>query len=220
MSRSLWDDLTDPNLFESHEQGHYEYGTNGVGGREASGYLGISDEPQRDPSAQLAAGGESRREAGNEWGVDDGGHLIGARFGGSPGEENLTAQDRNLNRGSFKRMENDWAEHIESGDKVFAHMETSPGDRPDAYMGYAIVEHPDGTRDYETYSFTNESRAQQEQWNQELEALDALDAAPAAGQAELDEGAGAGEAPTSDVEQDAGLEDGGIDMDDDGMDME
>jgi WXG100 family type VII secretion target len=40
---------------------------------------------------------------------DEGGHLIGSRFGGTPEGVNLVPQNMNLNRGAWKRMENDWA---------------------------------------------------------------------------------------------------------------
>ena len=69
-------------------------------------------------------------------------------------------------------MENDWANHIDNGDKVFVHMETSQGERPDALMGYAIFEHQDGSRDHEYYSFLNESISQQEQWRDGAEEYD------------------------------------------------
>ena len=169
MPRSLSDDLSNPYLFEENAPGEYSYSPNTVGGREASGQLVISEDSERDSAAQRAAGGEFRRGKDHEWGHDDGGHLIGARFGGATGEENLTAQDSNLNRGSYKRMENDWAKHIDNKDKVFVNIETSNGDRPDAYMGYAIFEHQDGSRDYETYSYINESASQQDEWQEEFD---------------------------------------------------
>ena len=149
---------------------------------------------------QLAAGGDSRRGMGDEWGHDDGGHLIAARFGGASTEENLIAQDSNFNRGSYKRMENDWANHINNGDKVFVHMETSQGERPDALMGYAIFEHQDGSRDHEYYSFLNESISQQEQWREGPDEYVDDDFAPTSSQA--DQGEGLGE----DMDDDMGIE--------------
>ena len=194
MARSLFGDMDNPHLFDENEAGHYEYSTNAAGGREASGQLAFADNPERDAYAQRTAGGESRRSMGHEWGHDDGGHIIGARFGGSSGEENLTAQDSNFNRGAYKRMENGWAQHLEDGDKVFVHMETSEGDRPDAYLGYAIIEHPDGTREFETYSFLNESISQQEQWREGAEEYDEnyIPEAPEEAEGSLGQDAGEG----------------------------
>lgn len=172
MTHNLSGDLHDPDLFDEGHQGQYEY-EEGDLGKSASGYLVIDENPHRDQSAQAMAGGDERRSNGHEWGADDGGHLIGARFGGAAGEENLAAQARNLNRSGYKKMENEWANHIAADDKVFVHVETLGGDRPTAYMGYAIYEHPDGTRDYETFSFNNEGKDQVASWEQELDEWEA-----------------------------------------------
>ena len=172
MGRSFSEDLNDTHLFEAYMPGEYRYEWNEIGGKSATGVLQFSNNPIRDSHAQATAGGLARRQGGHEWGEDDGGHLIAARFGGSPGPENLTAQNRNLNRGSYKRMENEWAAHLEAGDKVFVHLETSEGERPDAYMGYAIYESPDRSRDYAFYYFENESNTQQAQWEAELTTLE------------------------------------------------
>lgn len=168
---SATDDLNNPHLFDENEPGNYTY-TETAYGKTASGQLHTATSPDRDALAQRTAGGEDRRTAGNEYGVDDGGHLIGARFGGATGQENLTPQDRNLNRGDYKRAENEWADRLEKGDKVYVHMESYTGDgseRPTNYMGYAIFEHTDEhgktTREIEYYSFNNESRAEQESWD-------------------------------------------------------
>jgi len=51
-------------------------------------------------------------------GIDDGGHLIADRFYG-PGEQiNYLPQKSSLNKGAWKKMENDWAKAIEQGKKV------------------------------------------------------------------------------------------------------
>lgn len=167
MSRSLSDDLRNPNLFSEYKAGEYEYETNAAGCKSATGSLKIAEAPERDNKAQAAAGGESRRGKDHEWGADDGGHLIGARFGGGTGEENLTAQSRNLNRSDYKQMENEWASHLEAGDKVFVHIETDDPQRPNAYMGYVIYESPDGKRDWDAFHMVNESRSEVARWDEE-----------------------------------------------------
>lgn len=168
MSRAFSEDINNPELFEENKAGDYCYKTNGAGGKTAAGSLKFADSPERDGKAQSAAGHEMRRGADHPWGKDDGGHLIGARFNGGKGEENLTAQNQNLNRGSYKRLENEWAAHLENGEKVFVNIETDNGERPNAYMGYAIYEAQDGTRSSEMVSFVNESRSEQEKWEQDL----------------------------------------------------
>ena len=93
------------------EPGDYTY-TETEWGKSASGVLELADDPERDSVAQRSAGGEFRKPD------DDGGHLIGARFGGSSSAENLEAQNRQLNRGEFKAVENELARSIEAGDST------------------------------------------------------------------------------------------------------
>lgn len=160
--RSLSHDLADPDLFLDHESGDYTY-SESILGKSAFGSLKLSENPERDARAQRLAGGKDRRVD------DDGGHLIGARFAGAPGEENIDAQNRQLNRGDYKAVENEWAKTLKDGDKVFLNVETLKADgtdRPCAYMGYAITEHPDGTRESSSFTFPNESREAQEHWGE------------------------------------------------------
>ena len=164
MTRSFEEDFSSSDLFQKHKKGDYDYSENEVGGKSASGSLEISDDPKRDAKAQREAGGEARRSKYSEYGVDDGGHFIGARFGGETGEENLTAQDRNLNRGGYKSLENEWAKEVKDGNNVFVNIEADKADRPNAYVGYSITESEDGHRTWDAFSFTNESRAEQESW--------------------------------------------------------
>ncbi len=164
-AQSLSERLADETLFTEHEPGGYEYDESECG-KSAAGSLKLAENARRDPAAQRMAGGEDRRE------YDDGGHLIGTRFEGAPGSENIDAQDRNLNRGAYKKMENDWAKSLENDDKVFAEVQTykpEGSDRPEAYMGSTITEHSDGTRDWDVFSFTNESSDTLRQWEKEIE---------------------------------------------------
>lgn len=163
-------DFENPNLFTENPPGEYTYTTTEYG-KSARGQLQTTDSPQRDSNAQRTAGGEERRGRDDPYGVDDGGHLIGARFAGAPGKENLTAQDRNLNRGAYKSMENEWADRIDKEDKVFVQVDgfnANGGERPTNYMGHVITEtvgpHGEKTRELEYISFNNESRQEQEEW--------------------------------------------------------
>lgn len=166
-SRLYSDDMNNPDLFSDQQAGEYTY-NEGPYGKSAYGQLHLAEEDEiaRDAKAQREAGGDSRRDD------DDGGHYIGARFGGSEGPENLDPQNRNLNRSAYKQAENSWAEAIRNGDKVFVNMESykpDNTDRPTAYMGYAIFESPDGTRRSEFYSFQNESKATMNEWADEFD---------------------------------------------------
>ena len=111
-------------------------------------------ESKRNYSAQLEAGGEYRRE------TDEGGHLIGYRFGGSGDAENLVAENQTLNRSGFKVLENEWTKELERGNEVFVDIRPEYQDgteRPHSIWGEYMVSDIDGneTRDY--FSFTNEN---------------------------------------------------------------
>jgi hypothetical protein len=65
---------------------------------------------------------------------DEGGHLIGSRFGGSGGMENLVPQSAHLNRGEWKAMENLWDRALRNGDNV--HVTITP-----VYKGPSVRPH-------------------------------------------------------------------------------
>lgn len=75
----------------------------------------LSDGPvaPRSRSNQTQAGKPDRRE-----GKDDGGHFIAARFNGPSDSFNHFAQDRNFNRGAYRKLEDDWAKALRAGRKV------------------------------------------------------------------------------------------------------
>ena len=139
------------------------------GSRAQSAWIAKGRCSVRDAQAQRNAGGEDRKAD------DDGGHLIGTRFNGAPDSRNLDAQNANLNRGSYNHREKSWQDSINNGDKVYVNVETprsNGSERPDAYMGYSITEHPDGSREWDAFSYQNASKAEQEAWNRDLDAFD------------------------------------------------
>lgn len=158
---SLHNDLTNPDLFIENEEGDYTYDENEHG---KQSYGNLSDEiGERNLTAQ--------RELDSKLETDDAGHLIATRFSGSGDNENLEPMDRNLNRGSFKRRENSWADSLENGDKVFVNIESyhsENNDHPEAFMGYTITEHQDGTREWDAFSYQNESNSVQVAQNEEV----------------------------------------------------
>lgn len=144
---------TDP-LNDGYEYIQDEYGRT----VSAKGNLEFG-EAERNSSAQLEAGGEFRRE------TDEGGHLIGHRFGGSGNAENLVAENRTLNRSGFKVLENEWAQELEKGNEVYVDIRPEYQDeteRPYSIYGEYFVLDTDGnqTRDY--FSFTNENLESEE----------------------------------------------------------
>ncbi len=164
--KSFLENLEDTGLFVNNQPGEYHY-LESTDGKSAWGSLELTEDGVRNPEAQRIAGGEFREP------TDDGGHLIGTRFGGSSELENIDAQNRNLNRGGYKAEENSWAASLEEGSQVFVNVDTykSDGsDRPSAYMGYKIEEDLDGNRSWDAFSFTNVSRQEQKEW-EELDAL-------------------------------------------------
>lgn len=78
-----------------------------------SGQLRLQD-GIRNTGEQILAGGIDRLKG------DQGGHLFAYRFGGSGGLDNLVAMSgRTVNQGAYKKLENLWAEALESGKQVF-----------------------------------------------------------------------------------------------------
>lgn len=80
--------------------GSYHYSTDGEG-RIASAHARpmVLDKTKRashEPNPQGKGAG------------DDAGHLFGDRFGGSPRRDNIVAQLSSVNRGAYKKMENNW----------------------------------------------------------------------------------------------------------------
>jgi hypothetical protein len=67
---------------------------------------------------------------------DDGGHLIGTKLGG-PGERiNLVPQNFRLNRGQWREMEREWAQHAAGGGRVDVEIEVNYAGnsmRPDSF---------------------------------------------------------------------------------------
>lgn len=155
-STSFSEKLDDVSLFERTD---YNY-TETDYGKHADGVLELNESVKRNSKNQREVGDADRRID------DDGGHLIGNRFGGSSEKENLFPQNRNMNRGGYKRVENSWAQELEKGDKCFVSVDTfsrNESERPDTVMAFSITEDSRGNRHWDTYSSPNESRGFLEQ---------------------------------------------------------
>jgi len=100
---------------ERYESNGYNYETDKHGRiTHCDGTLRLDSQNDRNTYAQRKAGGEDRHLGKTKGeGKDDGGHLIGRRFGGSKELDNMVAQDSHLNRSEYKKMENDWEGYLE-----------------------------------------------------------------------------------------------------------
>ena len=76
------------------------------------GEPGYNPEAERDNEAQTEAGGDDRQEG------DDGGHLVARVLDGSPGNENIVPMRDTVNRGDYKKSENEIAQAKKEGKGV------------------------------------------------------------------------------------------------------
>lgn len=76
------------------------------------GEPGYNPEAERDGEAQTEAGGEDRQEG------DDGGHLVARMLDGSSGNENIVPMRDTVNRGDYKKSENEIAKAKQEGKDV------------------------------------------------------------------------------------------------------
>ena len=94
-----------PNIQYTSPEG-YTYKTDNLGritSVEGTLQLGIA---KRKKNAQRRVGGKDRLPD------DEGGHLIASIFKGSGNYDNLVPMNGNLNKGEWKKLENDWAEAL------------------------------------------------------------------------------------------------------------
>ena len=121
----------DGNYYETDDNGNIyktngelnpntEYTVNGITyktdaqGRIVSweGKPGYNPEAERDVEAQTEAGGEDRQDG------DDGGHLVARVLDGSSGNENIVPMRDTVNRGDYKKAENEIAKAKQEGKDV------------------------------------------------------------------------------------------------------
>lgn len=88
----------------------------------AEGYLKDTPDNDRDNAAQSDAGGKDRKPG------DDGGHLRARMNGGSSGNENLVAMRDTINRGDYKRSENEENQMLKDGKQVYEKIEVTYDD--------------------------------------------------------------------------------------------
>ena len=128
----------------------------------ASGKVGENPSSRKGMGKIVPNGYDSR--------VHDKGHLIAAREGGPAKGYNIGAQNRTLNRGEYKTVENAEVRLANQGNEVYASKTayvSVPGGKPDAYMINDTVMTADGKEHQVHISMQNESPAVQEAWNNE-----------------------------------------------------
>lgn len=109
---------------------------------------------------------------------DDGAHLIATRYKGSGRKENLSPVHKDINRGSYKKMENALAKLLSNtNNKV--HMKASTHrrtgiNRPDAIMVTNTLKRSNGSTDREHLSFQNLSNQEMDAIQEKLNVLDVL----------------------------------------------
>lgn len=97
---------------ENYDANGYSYETDKLGRiTRCEGMLRV-EYGKRNTAHQIRAGGEYRLEN------DEGGHLIGRRFGGSEKVDNLVPMDSYVNRIEYKELEDDWAAELDKDSTV------------------------------------------------------------------------------------------------------
>lgn len=81
-----------------------------------SAQLKLADTPKRSRRVQSAAGIPDRKP------TDDGGQYIAPRFNGPSEAFNHFAQNRTINRGRYRVMEDQWAKALKQGKKVYVEI--------------------------------------------------------------------------------------------------
>lgn len=85
--------------------------------------------------------------------TDDGGHLGAHRFFGDTPDEGIVPQASNLNRGAWRKMENEWSDWVAKGYRVHYTVDVSPAGavRPDRFAIEYTVSSPTGEVAYRNF---------------------------------------------------------------------
>ena len=100
---------------------------------------------------------------------DEKGHVNASSLGGGNSNSNVVAQNKDLNHGAYLSVENGERNALRSGATInsekIAIVDSQPGDRPSTFMVNDTVTYADGHSENIHNSFTNESNANQVEWN-------------------------------------------------------
>ena len=100
---------------------------------------------------------------------DERGHINASSLGGTNSTDNVVAQNAELNHGAYYSMEQGERTALQNGASIdsskTAIVDSEPGNRPDVFLVSDNVTYADGHSELISHSFTNESIATQEAWN-------------------------------------------------------
>lgn len=100
---------------------------------------------------------------------DERGHINASSLGGTNSKDNVVAQNAELNHGAYYSMEQGERTALQNGASIdsskTAIVDSKPGNRPDVFLVSDNVTYADGHSELISHSFTNESIATQEAWN-------------------------------------------------------
>lgn len=106
---------------------------------------------------------------------DERGHVNASSLGGGNTSSNVVAQNSDVNHGAYYSMEQGERAALQNGAMIdsnkVAIVNGQPGDRPEAFMVSDTVTYADGHSETLHHSFTNESYANQQAWNDQSAAL-------------------------------------------------
>ena len=112
---------------------------------------------------------------------DDRGHIQASSLGGNNDSSNVVPQNRDVNRRGYRDVERGETAALKNGASIdstkTAYVGGNPDNRPSAFIVSDKVTYSDGHTEQINNSFTNESYADQDQWNQQTASMaDTFDA--------------------------------------------
>lgn len=100
---------------------------------------------------------------------DERGHVNASSLGGNNTTDNIVPQNADVNHGGYYSMEQGERTALKNGATIdstkTAIVDGRPGDRPNAFLVNDSVTYSDGHTEIVSNSFTNESYADQQAWN-------------------------------------------------------
>ena len=101
---------------------------------------------------------------------DERGHVNASSLGGNNSTSNVVAQNYDLNHGGYLSVENGERSALQNGATIdsekTAYVDGQPGDRPSTFTINDTVIYADGHSETIHTSFSNESNANQVEWNE------------------------------------------------------
>lgn len=100
---------------------------------------------------------------------DEKGHVNASSLAGDNSEANVVAQNKDLNHGGYLSIERGERDALQNGADIYSEktaiVDSQPGDRPSTFIVNDTVTYADGHSENIYNSFTNESNANQVEWN-------------------------------------------------------